>query len=43
MANGATVTQNFDEATDSVDAAQTVKGLCGDRNYAVMNGNTNQA
>lgn len=43
VANGATATQTFDEATDSVDAAQTVQGLCGDRNYAVMNGNNGQA
>jgi len=40
VANGATATQAFDEATDSVDAAQTVKGLCGDRNYQVVDGNT---
>jgi hypothetical protein len=40
VSNGATATQDFTEATDSVDAAQSVKGLCGDRNYAVMDGNT---
>ena len=31
---------SFTEATDSVDAANSVKGLCGDRNYRVVDANT---
>ena len=38
--NGATVTASFTEATDSVDAINSVAGLCGDRNYGIYDGNT---
>ena len=41
--NGATKTLQFAEATDSVDAAQPVKGYCGERNYVVVDGGTDQA
>ena len=38
--DGATVTETFTEATDSVDASNTVAGYCGDRNYRVVDANT---
>lgn len=38
--NGATVTETFAEVLDSVDASNTVTGLCGDRNYGIYDGNS---
>ncbi len=43
VVNGATKTLVFDQATDSVDAAQPVKDYCGKRTYVVMDGNTGAA
>ena len=38
--DGASVTETFTEATDSVDAANTVAGYCGNREYRVVDNNT---
>lgn len=38
--DGGTASETFTEATDSVDASNTVSGLCLDRNYRVVDANT---
>jgi len=43
VVNGATKTLVFAEATDSVDAAQPVKGYCGERDYVIVDGGTDGA
>lgn len=40
LKNGGSATITFTEATDSVDASNTVAGLCGGRNYAIYDSNT---